>query len=98
VFEESPKHRGVDSENVSRGPKDGQAALDRSVQVKETSPRRVGVDAANGEIVILDRTSEGRFHGHVRTWDQLTDQQRNALIRNNLTDKRGNIIEPDGRR
>jgi hypothetical protein len=73
--------------------KTGQAALDGSVQVKDTSPRRVGVDAANGQIVILDQTQEGIFHGHVRAWSELTQQQRNALINANLTDKRGNIIK-----
>jgi len=95
VFEGSPKHGESDRAQASRRPKDGQAALDRSVQVKPTSPRRVGVDPANGEIVVLDQTSPGTFHGHVRSWDQLTDAQRNALVKNKLTDKRGNIIEPE---
>ncbi len=27
-----------------------------------------------------NQTSVGVYHGHVRTWDELTDQQRNALI------------------
>jgi hypothetical protein len=97
VFEESPKHGGIERREASRGPKNGQAALDNSVQVKNTSPRRVGVDAANAEIVVLDQTSEDTFHGHVRSWDQLTDQQRNALIKNKLTDQRGRILKPEDR-
>ena len=32
--------------------------MDNSVQVKPTSHRRVGIDNANGEIVVLDRTRE----------------------------------------
>ena len=92
MFEGSPKHEKRKNE-ISRAPRDGQAALDNSVQVKHTSPRRVGVDAVHGEIVILDQTSKGKYHGHVRSWDQLTDQQRNALIRSHLTDQRGNIIK-----
>jgi hypothetical protein len=95
VYEASPKHGQTAKGEVSAGPKDGQTALDNSTQVKGTSPRRVGVDAANGEIVVLDQTSAGKFHGHVRSWDQLTDQRRNALIKNNLADKRGNILSPD---
>jgi hypothetical protein len=96
-FEGSPKHREGDTPESSRAPKDGQAALANSVQVKTTSPRRVGIDAENREIVVLDQTVEGVFHGHVRSWDELTDHQRNALIRAGLTDKRGNIMEPEDR-
>jgi hypothetical protein len=92
-FEGSPKHDATGKDEIGRAPKNGQAALENSVQVKATSPRRVGVDVANGEIVVLDQTSARVFHGHVRGWDQLTDQQRNALIRSKLVDKRGNILE-----
>jgi hypothetical protein len=96
-FEGSPKHGGTGKREIGRAPKDGQTALENSVQVRATSPRRVGVDAANSEIVVLDQTSEHIFHGHVRSWDQLTDLQRNALIRSKLTDKRGDIIKSEGR-
>jgi hypothetical protein len=96
TFEASPKHGTTDKGGASNGPKDGQAALDASVQVKDTSPRRVGVDRKNGEIVVLDQTSAGKFHGHVRKWDQLTDQQRNARIKGGYTDKRGRVLpEPE---
>jgi hypothetical protein len=36
----------------------GQEALDNSVQVKDTSTRRVGVNEANDEIVVLDKTHQ----------------------------------------
>jgi hypothetical protein len=74
VFEQSLKHGGSERREAGRGPKNGQSALDNSVQVKPMSPRRVGVDAANAEIVVLDQTSEDTFQGHVRSWEQLTDQ------------------------
>lgn len=95
TFEPSSKHGTSDKGNISQGPKDGQAALDNSVQVKGTSPRRVGVDAANGQIVVLDQTSKGKFHGHVRSWDQLTDQMRNSLIKNKMTDRHGNMLSQE---
>ncbi len=91
-FEPSPKHGPEKCGDVSAGPKDGQTALDNSTQVKGTSPRRVGVDKANGQIVVLDQTSKGQFHGHVRSWSELSDQQRNALTKAKLVDKRGNIL------
>jgi len=56
------------------------------------APRRVGVDKKSGEIVVLDQTQKGEFHGHVRSWQDLTQQARNALIKAKLTDKKGNIL------
>jgi hypothetical protein len=38
--------------------------------------------------------SESEYHGHVRNWDEMTDNMRNSFIKNGLTDKRGNIINP----
>jgi hypothetical protein len=50
-----------------------------SVQVKPTSPRRVGVDPGTGEYVVFDQTSAGKYHGHVRTWDQLSPKMRSVI-------------------
>jgi hypothetical protein len=98
TYEESPKHssapRSGPKGEISAGPANGQEALDRSVQIKETSPRRIGVDPHNNQIVILDQTQAGQFHGHVREWESLSDQMRNALIRSGLTDARGTILKP----
>ena len=91
-FEPSPKHGSEQKGNISAGPKDGQTALDNSVQVKDTSPRRVGVDKKNGQIVVLDQTSKDTFHGHVRDWKNLSSQQQNALIKAKLVDKKGKIL------
>jgi hypothetical protein len=77
--------------NVAAGPINGQAALDVSLQVGQNSTRRVGVDYAEGQFVVLDEHAAGLFHGHVRTWDELTDKMRAVLIRAGIVDKRGNI-------
>src|SRR5205823_2339228 len=92
VFEPAPYHGESPSGGKSAGPKNGQEALDNSVQVKDTSPRRVGVDKANNEIVVLDQTSPGKFHGHARAWGELTSEMQNALKNAGLTDARGNIL------
>jgi len=76
----------------SAAPQDGMAALRNSYKVSENAPRRIAVDAANKQFVVLDRTSEGLWHGHVRTWDNLTQGMRNALIRNGVTTSRGKVI------
>lgn len=82
--DEGVKHgtRTVDSARGANSaePTNGQAALDNSVQIKPTSPRRVGYDSENDEIVILDQTGtepcgcgdeedgvNNIFHGHVRS-------------------------------
>jgi RHS repeat-associated protein len=116
IYEPGGKH-GPNVVNTSRGvnskePVDGQAALDRSVQIKPTALRRIGVDENNGEIVILDRTrvrpapepapgAEPQpdteiYHGHVRSWDDMSSDQgmadaRNTAMRAGLVDKKGNI-------
>ena len=93
-YEDSPKHHANAGPGVSDAPVDGQAALDNSVQVKGTSPRRVGVDPDTNEIVVLDETHPGQqvYHGHVRTWDELTPQMKNALKRAGLVDGKGQSI------
>ena len=50
-----PGPRGV----KSAAPQNGAAALRNSYGVSDSAPRRIGVDLANKEIVVLDRTKEG---------------------------------------
>ena len=51
IYKEAPYHHKNSTGQKSPAPKDGQAALDNSVQIKPTSPRRIG--ASRGELVIL---------------------------------------------
>jgi len=94
TYEASPKHHKNAGPDISPAPIDGQAALDNSVQVKDTSAQRVGVDAANDEIVVFDETHPGQgiFHGHVRQWSDLNISQQNALRRAKLVDKKGRPV------
>jgi len=64
------KHLGG-SKHKSHRPQDGQFALDNSIEIVEgNTSRRVGIDI-NGDFVVLDETSPGVYHGHVRTWSQV---------------------------
>ncbi|HTE44670.1 MAG TPA: RHS repeat-associated core domain-containing protein, partial [Gemmatimonadaceae bacterium] len=85
VYLASAKHPAEAIGNISRAPTDGQAALDFSFRFSGYKPagvsipfsghRRVGIDVANNEIVILSRDSNildnacqvvgGRYHGYV---------------------------------
>lgn len=80
----------------SRGPTNGQTALDNSVQVKDTSPRRVGVDVDNDELVVMDKTrthpnGDEEFHGHVRCWCDLHNDQKFAIKKLGLVYGKGGI-------
>jgi len=90
-YEASPKHGSTARGNVSAAPRNGQNALDNSVQVKGTSPRRVGVDYQSREFVVFDQTSPGKFHGHVRSWQQLTQEMKNVLVKSGLASSSGKI-------
>jgi len=92
-YEASPKHGATARGNIGAAPRNGQNALDASVQVKDTSPRRVGIDYQTGEIVVFDETHPGAgiFHGHVRSWNQLSQEMKTALYESGLTTKKGKI-------
>jgi hypothetical protein len=95
TYEPNPKHGPKQRGNIGAEPTNGQAALDNSVPIKGTSTRRVGVDPTTGEIVVFDETYPGKgvFHGHVRSWDELTQEMKNALIKAGLVDKKGRPIK-----
>jgi hypothetical protein len=67
-------------------------ALDFSIRVKPTSPRRVGIDYDTGDFVVFDRTFRNEFHRHVRRWDDLTNEMQRALRDAGMVDRRGRIL------
>jgi RHS repeat-associated protein len=94
IYEKSPKHGATTRGNVSGAPQNGQSALDNSIQIKETSTRRIGIDRSTNEFVVFDNTNPGTgtFHGHVRSWGQLTQEMKNALIKAGEVTRTGKII------
>jgi filamentous hemagglutinin len=91
-YQGAPYHRAVDNPLKSKRPVHGQDALDLSVQVKPTSPRRIGIDYKTGDFVVFDRTVNNIYHGHVRSWNQLEPGMKKALQEAGMVDRRGNII------
>lgn len=91
-FDAAGYHGKRDTPIKSRGPTNGQETLENSVQVKPTSPRRVGIDPGTDEFVVFDRTGGDVYHGHVRPWDKLHQDMKNALIKADKVDNRGNIL------
>ena len=96
IYKDAPYHGATDNAVKSRVPTNGQVALDNSVQVKDTSPRRVGVDADNDELVVMDKTrthpnGDEEFLGHVRCWCELHNDQQAALKRAGVVTSKGKI-------
>lgn len=90
-FDAANYHGRTDTPLKSKGPANGQQALENSVQVKPTSPRRIGIDPHTNEFVVFDRTGGDVYHGHVRPWDKLHQDMKNALIKAGKVDNKGNI-------
>ncbi|CAI8836448.1 S-type pyocin domain-containing protein [Pseudomonas sp. IT-P294] len=91
-FDAANYHGKTDTPIKSKGPTNGQETLDNSIQVKPTSPRRIGIDPDTNELVVFDRTGGDVYHGHVRPWDKLHQDMKNALIKAKKVDNKGNIL------
>ncbi|RXT92736.1 hypothetical protein B1F73_26475 [Pseudomonas syringae] len=91
-YEGAPYHGKVDNAVKSRAPVNGQDALDTSIQVKITSPRRVGIDYDSGEFVVFDKTLDTTYNGHVRSWGDLHADMQRALQQAGMVDWKGKIL------
>lgn len=80
-----------DNGRKNKAPKDGQTALDNSIPIGNNTTRRVGI--SNGEFVVLDEITKGVFHGHVRSWDELSSKMKAELIKAGMVNKKGKIIK-----
>ncbi len=87
-YQKAPYHNAGNPVK-SAAPINGQAALDNSVSIGSTTARRIGV--SDGQIVVLDQTSSGIYHGHVRNWGDLTQQMKNALMKAGMVTRKGKI-------
>lgn len=91
-YEPAPYHGKTDNALKSRAPINGQDALDMSIQIKETSPRRIGIDYSTSDFVIFDQTIGNKYHGHVRSWKDLHIDMQNALKKAGMVDNNGKIL------
>jgi hypothetical protein len=93
-WEPSPKHGPTQRGRAAPEPADPEGSLQRSVPLGPNTTRRVSADPANTEFSVFDETHPGTgiYHGHARSWDQLNQQQKNALIRGGLADRKGRIL------
>lgn len=79
-----PKGKGYKSER----PKNGQAALDRSVPAKSgTSNKRLAREG--DKAVVLHQDSPGEYHGFLRDFKDLPQEDKNVLIQKGIFNRRG---------
>ncbi|WP_460320156.1 polymorphic toxin-type HINT domain-containing protein [Paenibacillus sp. YSY-4.3] len=88
-YEDAPYHGATNSGKKNKAPIDGQTALNNSLSIGPNTDRRIGI--SKGEFVVLDKTSDGLYHGHVRSWSELDQKMQSILRKAGLVDKKGNI-------
>jgi hypothetical protein len=91
-YEANPKHGKDKKGNASAAPQNPQEVLDNSLELPGNTTRRIGVDTENKEFNVFDEHAEGKFHGHVRQWGELTQQMKNVLIDAGLVNRKGKIL------
>lgn len=90
VYEDAPYHHRNSKGLKNKSPKNGQKALDNSIQIKDTSLNRIGV--SEDEFVVLKRTTEKLYHGYVAEWSELTQIMKNMLIEAGYASRSGKIL------
>ena len=95
TYEKADYHSGQTTGKKSPAPKDGQFALDNSVSIGDNTTRRIGLDN-NGDFVVFDETTPGRFHGHIRTWNRNNGNQGLSQAMKNALYDAGYIKSPKG--
>jgi len=98
LFEPSPKHGRTKQQshnNASAEPKEPQESLNRSHPLSPNTSRRVSANPETGEFSIFDETYNGTniYHGHVRTWRELTPRMKSVLIKSGEVSKKGKILK-----
>ena len=78
-------------------PTNDQRALDNSIKIKNNSSGRVSVDGE--EIIVFRQSAPGKFHGHVREWEQLEQEGKmghrimRRLREEGLVNSKGKILK-----
>ena len=91
TFVNNPKHGKTKRGQANPTPTNPQRALDNSIELSPNTNRRISVDKETGEYIIFDEHRPNEFHGHTRSWDELTPKMKAALRKAGLVTKKGKI-------
>ncbi len=92
-YEKNLKHGVVKRGDVGAEPTNPEEVLKTSIELPGNTTRRIGADSSANEFVVFDEHLEGVFHGHVRSWSELTQTMQAILRKAGLADKKGRIID-----
>ena len=89
---EGASYHGKEKQGAKNSaPTRGQRALEDSFDLGSNTDRRVGYDFDNDEIIVFDKTLGNKYHGHVRSWEELEQKMKNVLQKNDIFDHRGRV-------
>jgi len=92
VYEPNPKHGSTNKGKANKAPSNPQESLNNSHELPGNTTRRVGVDRKTGEFNVFDEHSPGKFHGHSRSWKELSQDMKNTLIKAKEVNTKGKIL------
>ncbi|ELR68833.1 hypothetical protein C900_05779 [Fulvivirga imtechensis AK7] len=93
VFEPNPKHGSENRGRANKEPSNPQEMLDNSYELPGNTTRRVAADPSTGEFAVFDEHRPGKFHGHVRGYEELNQSMRNVLLKNKVINRKGKILK-----
>lgn len=89
---DAPYHGATSTQRKNARPKNPRNALDNSYIFNSNNKnRRIGVDNLSNEFVVFGRTRENIWHGHTRSWDELTNPMQAKLRSEKIVTKNGKI-------
>ncbi|HSC25175.1 MAG TPA: hypothetical protein VLB80_03110 [Candidatus Babeliales bacterium] len=90
VYKDAEYHNINSNGLKSKSPKNGQELLDNAFSIEGSQDSFIAIDGK--EFVVFYKTMTHEFHGHIRTWKQLTHFMKNTLIHQGLVRRSGKII------
>lgn len=93
-FNGADYHGAMVNGRKNPAPRNGQLALDHSIELGGNSRRRMALQPEDPSrpFVVLDRTAEGVYHGHSRSWAELDQRMRQSLINAGIVNRQGRIL------
>lgn len=92
-FEPIAKHGKEQRRNAAPEPAKPQESLQKSIVFSPNTTRRVSANPDTGEFSVFDESHNGTgiYHGHTRSWAELSQPMQSALRKGGMVNKKGKI-------
>lgn len=91
IYKDASYHHKNSKSGKSPAPNNGQELLDKAFPIEGSQDSFINLDG-NNNFVVFYKTIGREFHGHIRTWNELTQFMKNTLINKGLVRRSGKII------